>query len=322
MLPFLSFGDINWSLLAKLIVPAVLLSLTVNYLIKYPMLPKMTAYQGVKTAMKLNLEYRAGDWQRAEEGDITVYFLEEDRDAAAIVLAVSEAAIREVNQILNHQLTGKIPVMVYPDRLALNKSFGWESDVSAMGAYWAGVVKVLSPFAWIEGEDQQLIAEEFKYSGPVVHEYVHLVVDEKTRGNYTRWFTEALAQYWEREITGFQFDSPEGDLHQELYPLIKMDRQFDNLPNQALAYSQSLAIADFLYQEYSHLQVEQLLVELGKGLSMSQALFNSIGLDLNGFEQQFHRWLRAIYPAEHLGNLDTKDVNTQASKAHWTRQVS
>jgi glutathione S-transferase len=148
-------------------------------------------------------------------------------------------------------------------------------------------------------------------------------VDEKTRGNYTRWFTEALAQYWERELTGFQFASPEGDLHQELYPLKKMDRQFDNLPNQALAYSQSLAIADYLYQEHGHLQVEQLLAELGKGASMNQAFLNIIGLDLHGFEQEFHRWLRAIYPAGQAGKpAGANEKKPQVKKAHWARIVS
>jgi hypothetical protein len=311
MLPFLKYGGINWSLLVKVIIPALLLSLAINYIIKYPMMPKMVAYQGVKVVMRLKLDYRPGDWQQADEGSIAVFFQEEDRAAVPIVLAVSGEAYRQVNDVFNYTAAGKIPVMIYPDRIALNSSFGWEADVSAMGAYWAGVIKVLSPYAWIEGDDQQIIAEEFKYAGPIVHEYVHLVVDEKTKGNYPRWLTEALAQYWEREITGFEFDSPEGDLHQELYELRDMDRQFDALPNQALAYSQSLAIADYLYNQYGHGQVEQLLSELGHGLTLNRALVSSIGLDLAGFEQDFFRWLRDIYLVEINGQ-----IGLQAVKSH------
>lgn len=311
-MPLLGYEGTNWSLLVKAIIPAVLISLLVSHLLKYPHLPKMMAYQGVKKVMQLNLTYRAGDWQKIERDNVIVYFNEEDSDAVPIVLSVSEEAFAEVNQAFSYWPGEKIPVMVYSDKIALNQSFGWDSDVSAMGVYWAGVIKILSPYDWATTDDLQLMEEEFRHLGPVTHEYVHLVVDELTRGNYTRWFTEALAQYWEREITGFQFDSSEGDLRQELYPLEKMDRQFDSLPNQALAYSQSLAMADFLYEKYGHQKVKKLLVELGKGLPMSKAFNNIIDLDLAGFEEEFHRWLQE----EYLGK------NNSSAKAHQRLQVS
>jgi len=46
-------------------------------------------------------------------------------------------------------------------------------------------------------------------------------------------------------------------------------------------------------------------------------------LDLNGFEQDFHRWLRAIYPAGQVGKPDgANEKKPHAKKAHWTGQMS
>ena len=48
--------------------------------------------------------------------------------------------------------------------------------------------------------------KDYFKEGPMVHEYTHLVVDELTGGNYSRWFTEGVAQYVEQQVTGYTLD--------------------------------------------------------------------------------------------------------------------
>lgn len=278
-------------LVVKVLIAILIFTIIFNYIIKYPQLPKMVFYWGVREFLKLQLKFQPGEWNQVESDSFTIYYREGDKDIVPIVLTVSKEAYAKVNSAFDFKPDDKIPVMIYPDRASLNKSFGWDADVSAMGVYWAGLIKVLSPYVWIEDEQKSVIEDTFRYSGPIAHEYVHLVVDYKTKGNYPRWFTEGLAQYWEREITGFQFDSPEGSLDQELYPLRNMDRHFDALENQALAYSQSLAAIEYFYLEYGHEKLEELLAELSRGISFSQALMNSTGRNLTQFEKELHNWI-------------------------------
>ena len=61
--------------------------------------------------------------------------------------------------------------MIYPTRISLNRSFGWDGDVNAMGFTGPG------PFAFYHrsldrgGENRELI---FKERGPLAHEFAHL----------------------------------------------------------------------------------------------------------------------------------------------------
>ena len=70
-------------------------------------------------------------------------------------------------------------MVVYPDTASLAGSIGWNRNESAMGVYWAGSIRILSPGEWIKGD---ALEKQFKQEGPMVHEFTHLMVDEITKG--------------------------------------------------------------------------------------------------------------------------------------------
>ncbi len=67
------------------------------------------------------------------------------------------------------------------------------------GSIWAGLIRVLSPRAWMGDTPVSQQQQVFQSQGPVADEYTHLLVDYKTGGNYTLWLTEGLAQYAEAD---------------------------------------------------------------------------------------------------------------------------
>ena len=71
-----------------------------------------------------------------------------------------------------------------------------------------------------------------------------------TRGNYSRWLTEGLAQYIERDFTGFVLAEPLPEEKKDIYSLTQLDRTFDQRPNQVLAYWQSLETVDYLIEQH------------------------------------------------------------------------
>ncbi|WP_051534182.1 peptidase MA family metallohydrolase [Desulfitibacter alkalitolerans] len=258
----------------------VLLSLSA----KNPALPKSLAYGFVRETAKKEVEFRTRNWNSLKNEQFLIKYQNQDLENVNLVLDTINMDFQKVNEMLNFTNNGRVPIIIYPDSPSLGKSFGWDSDQSAMGVYWAGVIRIVSPEEWLGDLSQESAREVFRKKGPMVHEYAHLVVDYRTRGNYTRWFTEGIAQLIEKEITGFQFENTALNTDTaHWYDLKDMDRDFDTLPSQALAYSQSLVMIQWLVDEYGYDDLNTILNHLGAGKTLNQAFQIVIGKTLNQF---------------------------------------
>ncbi|HWI54391.1 MAG TPA: hypothetical protein VNT57_01755, partial [Desulfobacteria bacterium] len=178
----------------------------------------------------------------------------------------------------------------YPTRESLGRSFGWAADESAMGVYWTGVIRVLSPDAWVDEDDPDKFREVFESEGPIAHEFTHLVVDYLTKGNYTRWFTEGIAQYEEERLTGYQMEYRKIKHPGQLYPLSKMDNDFDNLKDQGLAYYESLQAVNYIVDRYGEEGLQKVLKDLGSGYTLEKSFTRSLGMSMDQFEKGFQIW--------------------------------
>lgn len=263
-------------------------------------LPRLLAYSLVREIIRTAAVLETWNWPRMESEHFIIRYSTADGEEkmARLVLENAETIYEPVVKAYGYQPNKKILVVVYPTRQALGRTFGWDADESAMGVYWGGVIRVLSPEQWVDDQDTDQLKTVFAKSGPMAHELTHLVVDYLTRGNYTRWLTEGIAQYKEWEVTGFEFDEPDGSINQPLYPLTKMDAEYDNLPNQSLAYRQSLLAVSYIVDKYGEDKINLLMDELGNGLTMDQAFTKVLGVDLTTFEQQWHIWLKEEYQEE------------------------
>lgn len=283
--------------LSKLIIhlSLALLLFAAALMVKNPVLPKILGYHFVREAVRKSMYLQTLEWNTLESDHFLVRYQDQDADVAGLVLATAEKYYGPVSGVLGYTPEEKVPIIIYPDRASLNKSFGWDAAENAMGVYWAGVIRILSPKAWAgQGED---LAREFASQGPVAHEYAHLVVDYLTGGNYPRWLTEGVAQYVEREVTGFQFPAVKVESGDELYDLAQLGKEFDSLPNQALAYHQSLSAVDYFVERFGFASLQALLLALGQGKDLNSAFLHTTGQDLNTFE--IH-WKNSLLAAQGL----------------------
>ncbi|RKO65564.1 peptidase MA family metallohydrolase [Desulfofundulus salinus] len=225
------------------------------------------------------------------DGHFVVRYYPGDADSALLVLKTAREFYPLVSRDFRFSSKKKIPLIVHPTRESLNASLGWPASENAMGVYWAGVIRVLSPNAWIDARDPRQVEEVFVVSGPVAHELTHLVVDYITRGNVPRWFTEGVAQYEEYRLTGFRFARTGDFAGEPLYDFAEMERDFDQLPNQTLAYWQSLAAVEYLVEVYGEESLHKILAALGQGRDMDAALQQVTGQDLDQFAAGLCSWL-------------------------------
>lgn len=268
----------------------LLLLMAVTFFIKEPGLTKSFFYNLFREASKVQMLWVTRNWQELEGPHFKVRYQGADDANAQMVLDIAEKNYDSVTNRYNYTPKSKTLIAIYPTKESLGKSFGWAADESAMGVYWAGAIRLLSPSAWIEAQNPEDYRDIFENEGPVVHEYTHLLVDYIARGNYTRWFTEGIAQFEEERTTGYSMEHDPVKDPQAFYPLAEMDKNYDNLPDQSLAYYESLEAVNYIVDQYGEEKLNLILLELGKGASMDKAFKTVIGLDMNQFEQAFKLW--------------------------------
>lgn len=248
-------------------------------------LPRILAYKALYKVSAVHTSWQTRSWLEKDSDHFRLRYRPEDADVAEIVLANAEAVYEPAAELLQHKPGGRSLIILHPDRDSLARQFGWTASESAMGVYWNGIIRILSPYEWAGSSDPDEIRRSFGTMGPMAHEYAHLLVDRKACGNYPRWLTEGIAQYVERQLIGFTMAGPVEVT--SWYPLAHMDREFDNLPDQFLAYFQSLKAVDYLVGQWGLSSLQQLLQCLAKGTPLDRAFQQILGVDLAEFEAAF-----------------------------------
>lgn len=271
----------------------LLIMLSAFVFVRVPDSVKSYIYGLFRDMARVQMLLRTHGWQQMQD-DLFIVRYRDDESGARLVQETSHMVYDLVYEDFSY-LPGlkipKIPIVVYPSRAELNASFGWPASENAMGVYWGGVIRVLTPQAWINENDPEALRQVFRQSGPMAHELTHLVLDYAARGNYPRWFTEGVAQYQEYKITGYIFGAQEGIWDRGVYPFNKMDRQFDKLSNQALAYRESLSVVQYIVSVYGEEGLHNIIKNLARGASFNDALENALELNLEGLEREWREWL-------------------------------
>lgn len=236
----------------------------------------------VMVGQEINL--RTAGFNEVQTDNFVIKYTSKDEEYINTVVSAAEQSFTEVTELFGYTPVNKTTVVIYPDTASLAKSFGWDKDEKAMGVYWGGSIRILSPSEWVRGN----VENEFYKEGPMVHEFTHLIVDDLTKGNYNRWWTEGIAQYVEKKITGFQFASPftDGKLI-EYYNINELEKEFDQLDQQRV-YWQSLKMVEYIVENYGEESLFLILDNLGQGNNMSKALEKALVVSYDTFVNDFY----------------------------------
>jgi hypothetical protein len=277
--------SLNSTWLALAIMTLAILGL---YLSKNTALTAQVTQDWVRFMVGADTNFRTGQWDELQTEHYIIKYLPVDQDGVSLVAESAEEAYTSVSSSMGRQPAKQTTIVIYPDSMSLAASFGWDKNEKALGVYWGGTIRILSPRAWLSNLGQR---ERFVKEGPMVHEFTHLMVDEMTKGNYNRWWTEGIAQYMEKKITGFEFADPfAGGQEFHYYTLENLEKNFDSL-DQSVAYWESLKAVDFLVNSYGEEKLYTILRYLGNGDSMNKATEKALGTDYKTFEGDFYHYL-------------------------------
>ena len=279
------------SIKLKIVVLVLILALIVCWVIPNRLFSlREFAYKLFQRGIRLVLNYQTRAYATLTSSNFIVKYTEDDEELAPLVLALAEEYLLRVEEILGFAPeVQSIPLVLYGEEETLPKRFGGSADKSAVGVYWAGTIRLVSPQVWSEftPDNPTVLWEVFQKKGPLAHELTHLFVDEATRGNYPRWLTEGLAQYVEEKITGFRLSHPVLVSRKDFYFFSDLERDFDKQPDQLKAYWQSFEAVRILLEQNGMECLMNLLAELRQGMSFMPAFSKVYKQDFADFEQKF-----------------------------------
>lgn len=273
---------------AKILTAAfVLLS---AFIWKIPAAARTCSYWTVREILKVYTVAGACGMEKLTSEHFYVKFRPADRNDAALVLETAEYFYRPVTEDFGYAPRVRVPIILHSSRAELNRSFGWEAKENAIGVYYAGVIRALAPQSWIYEDSPDGVKETFVTAGPMAHEFTHLMIDYLTGGNYPRWFTEGMAQYEEYKLTGFTFNDPAGAVNHGFYSMKDIAENFDDLPNQSLAYQEAFGAVRYIAGEYGEETLHDLIRSLGAGMEFENAMQKHLNLDYAGLEKCRRAW--------------------------------
>ncbi|MGE5398246.1 MAG: peptidase MA family metallohydrolase [Chitinophagales bacterium] len=246
--------------------------------------PRQAGYDFSRLLLKEGTNLKTITLPQYETKHFVIRYYPGSINSVQLVASAAESMYIPVTTTLGTEPEGKTMIVVYPDSESLAKSFGWDRDERAMGVYWGGTIRILNPQEWINSPD---IRTTFFKEGPMVHEFTHLIIDNMTRGNYPRWFTEGVAQYMDKKINGFSFTDPFQDRPASLYDFNNLEKNFDQL-DQGIVYWQSLKAAELIVNKYGEDALFEIIDYLGQGKSMDVAFKEATGETFYHFTQELY----------------------------------
>ncbi len=237
------------------------------------------------------VEFKTADFSQVETENFNIRYTIIDNEDISVVANASEYAYATVTDFFNFKPERKTMIVVYPDTVSLARSFGWDKSQKAEGVYWASSIRVISPQLW---QEEALLTDDLDLvqAGPLVHEFAHLMVDVQTGGNYNRWWTEGIAQYVEKEITGFQFDKPFVSGQEiKIFTLATLNKKFDT-EEGSLAYWQSLKIIESIVDNYGEESLFNIMDNLSRGYNIKQAITKALQVSYKDWELSLYQALQ------------------------------
>lgn len=254
--------------------------------------PRAAAYRIYREQGRERTLSDLAGYEQATSTHFILYYTAEDRDVTDLVLQTAENLYGSVVAKMGFSAPGSVPLILYPNRDELRAAFGWGSDQSALGVYWQGTIRLLSPKAWITGTGakQQKV---FQKLNPIAHELTHYLLDFMTSGNYPHWYTEGLAQRVEHQATGFLWIESSSSLRQSLYTMSDLRDRFDQLANQPLAYRQSYLLVQYMAELGGEESLATLNRNLANGQSFERAVLEIYGQSTDDLYTHWQSWVAA-----------------------------
>lgn len=239
---------------------------------------KMQGYKALKVFAHVKSSELTPGFDIYETENFIIRYTGKDKDIVKEIGRIFEKSRKVEGLRYGFYPENKTLVFLYADQESM-----WDYQQSVkgqavMGLYNMGIIHVLSPKAYLS--KRQISEKDFEKDGPILHEYVHNVIDEKSGGNIELWFTEGVALYEEYAVDGVEWAHDFN--YERYYTGSELRNEFVEL-DEIQAYRQSFEIVRGLVENYGMESVISLLEGLKKGNTLDEAFTGVYGYELNEY---------------------------------------
>ncbi len=233
---------------------------------------------------KFTVEDPAFNWQKLQQGNVTVYWDEGSESFGAFLLKETVTSLPRLAAASGIQYTGKVRLMVYPSaREVLNAAPRLPDWIGGVTFPEYGTVMV------------GIAPGETKWAESVIpHELQHLVTSRRVfncQGNdLPTWLSEGLAILAEGPVgfrdTGLVMKALEQN---NLTALVLLKKGFSSdSAITAQDYAESGMVASYLIDTYGSQKMDKVLGLFQSGTPLDSALLEVYGLDTQGIDDAWH----------------------------------
>ncbi|MDA1052901.1 MAG: peptidase MA family metallohydrolase [Planctomycetota bacterium] len=171
------------------------------------------------------------------------------------------------------------------------RTFGLPGGAGFLGVCFGRVITANSPASQT--------ATPTNWQATLWHEFCHVVTLQKTNNKMPRWLSEGISVYEERQAnaTWGQTMTPEYRamiLGDALTPVSKLSGAFLSPPSAMhlqFAYYESSLVVEYLVERYGLETLQRILVDLGAGMSINDALHRYSG-SIDALDHEFAEYAR------------------------------
>ena len=255
---------------------------------------------------KNKVQYDSHEWYYVQSEHFDVHYYEGGYYLANFTARAAEDAYRQISDLFQHQITDRIPLLVYQS----HNDFVVTNAVD-LPTYSEGIGGVTELF-------KNRIAIPFTgdyrdYRRVVHHELVHAVINDMFYGGSIQsiiqnnirlalplWFNEGLAEYaalgWDTQSDMYV---REAILEDNLAPIPHLNGYF--------AYRGGQSLWDYIAEQYGREKIAEILQRIRLTRSVEGSFRRATGLSLNELSERWHKTLKEIYFPELAAREDLED---------------
>lgn len=240
---------------------------------------KIWFYPLTKMAISEKILRRTEEYNVLYTKNFNIKFKESDSEWAKTTGEILEENYNYICKQFEYYPQERVTVIIYEDGKTLMDIIGLNKGQPPVGAYTCGIISILSPRAWID--ERENMEDIYRENTPAVHEFVHFIIDGKTKGNYPEWLTEGIALYMEKATIGFSWEMGKGQT--KGITLEDLNKNFEGI-DQKIAYRKSYEVLKDIIDNYGFDKLNALLDNLSQGHNINSSVNTVLKVNIKDIE--------------------------------------